>query len=332
MNESAEDRQASVGTAAPVDEAVAIGRAALWKKRIAKERTLGVDEGDEFAFHHAGWTVLFTAAACGLRSTGLWKRGRRNACDIQLDRETLRFPGLHADLVGLRILHLSDFHFNSRDRRHQDAVLAALDGIEADLCLMTGDFRFGHYGPSGHVYPIMQRLLAGLVLRHPPFAVLGNHDTAAMIPGLEALGLRVLMNEGALLYHGTAPVWIAGTDDPHKYRAASVELALDRAPAEAFKIALVHAPECIPEAAAGGVSLYLSGHTHAGQICLPWWGPVRLNARCERVYTIGRWRYGTMEGHTSAGLGNTDLAVRFNAPPRATLFTLAAGEAEAQHR
>jgi len=310
------------------EHSVPLDAAALRARRVEKERSLGVDEGDEFAFHHLGWTLLFTLGACAMRCTGLWKRGRANACAVTLERQTIVYPDLPPALEGLEILHLSDFHFSSRDTRHQKAVLAALEGVKADLCLMTGDYRFGHYGSTEHVFPVMEKLLAGLNIRSGIFGVLGNHDSLAVIPGLEALGIRVLMNEGALVQPGETPVWIAGTDDPHKYRADSLALALDGAPENSFRIALVHAPESIPEAASLGVKLYLSGHTHGGQICLPWWGPIRLNARCAREYTVGRWRYGAMEGYTSPGLGNTDLAVRFGAPPLAVLFRLTASKQE----
>lgn len=302
-------------------------RERLWQKRLAKESALGVDAGDEFAFHHLGWRILFTSLACFLRTVGLWKRGRANACAIAVEEETLCYRDLPEALEGCRILHLSDFHFSSRDTRHQRAVLDALQGLQADVCLMTGDFRFGHYGPTEHVFPILRELLESIDISLGHFAVLGNHDSAAVVPGLEDLGITVLNNRGVAVSRGGASIWIGGTDDPHKYRAASVECAMEGAPEDAFRIALVHAPECIPEAAAHGAKLYLTGHTHSGQICLPLWGPVRLNARCERRYTRGRWRFGDMEGNTSSGLGNTDLALRFGAPPRAHLFTLMRAEA-----
>src|SRR5207248_11700996 len=88
------------------------------------------------------------------------------------------------------------------------------------------------------------------------------------------------------------------------------------------KILLAHTPEVYADASARGVQLYLSGHTHAGQIRFPGIGSIRNNARCPRAYAYAHWRHGAMQGYTSAGVGCSSLPIRFNCPPEIVLIEL----------
>ena len=84
----------------------------------------------------------------------------------------------------------------------------------------------------------------------------------------------------------------------------------------------VHTPEMIPEAAQHGIDLYLCGHTHGGQICLPLIAPLLTQANCPRRYTRGAWRYGQVHGYTNTGAGASGVAVRFLCPPEIALIEL----------
>ena len=79
-------------------------------------------------------------------------------------------------------------------------------------------------------------------------------------------------------------------------------------------ILLSHTPEIYSQAAASGFQFMLSGHTHGGQICLPGGFPLLLNARCPRSLCMGAWRYKTLQGYTSRGVGVSGVDVRFNSP------------------
>ena len=80
--------------------------------------------------------------------------------------------------------------------------------------------------------------------------------------------------------------------------------------------------ELLEEAATSGIDLYLCGHTHGGQICLPWLGPVLVNARCRRRYVGGQWTYKNVQGYTSYGTGSSCVPVRFNCPPEIGVIEL----------
>ncbi len=297
-------------------------RAALWRRRLERETELGLRHGTEDDFHslRAKWTAM--AATFLLKTLRLYARGRSNACSPRLTDLAFAFPNLPPDLDGFRILQLSDFHFRSKDHAFTRAVCDLLRGVEADCCVLTGDYAFGYYGPQNFVLPHLKQVLESFRAPHGIFAILGNHDISDLVPGLRDLGITVLINEGVGLRVGDADLWLAGVDDPHKFRAECVAVALDGAPPDAFKVLLAHTPECIPEAMAHGADLYLCGHTHGGQIRFPIVGAILLNARCPRRYTMGRWRYDAMQGYTTVGLGSTDIPVRYLCPPQAARITL----------
>jgi uncharacterized protein len=117
-------------------------------------------------------------------------------------------------------------------------------------------------------------------------------------------------------------LWLIGLDDAHFYGLHDFDKALQGTATDAAKILLVHSPELIPQAAARGFGLYLTGHTHAGQLCLPGGHPVLLNARCARRYTAGPWQFNGMSGYTSAGVGSSGIFARFFCPPEIVIHTL----------
>ncbi len=299
---------------------------ALWRKRVDMEHRWNLREGDEGDFHDLRSEIRATLATFVLKLFRLYERGRRNALTPGLTQLTFRYPNLPESLDGLSILHLSDFHFSINDTMFTEAIAKLVKGMDVDLCLMTGDYRYGHFGPQDKVQEHMHRVLSGFEARYGVFGVLGNHDLSEVVPQLRDLGVRVLLNEGVLLPVGNARVWIGGVDDPHKFRCDSLEDALAEAPLDAFKILLIHSPERVPEAVRYGVDLYLCGHTHGGQVCLPVIGMVYPNARCAPQYVKGVWKAGPMQGFTTRGLGTTDLPIRYHCPPEAALITLRRGD------
>jgi predicted MPP superfamily phosphohydrolase len=159
-------------------------------------------------------------------------------------------------------------------------------------------------------------------IRGPVYGVLGNHDTICMVPGLEAIGIRMLLNESERISCDGHDLFVAGIDDAHSYRAHNIDLAVSQIPKQAFSILLSHTPEIFQEAASAGFKLLLSGHTHGGQICLPGGIPIVLDAILPRHMGGGAWKYQQMHGYTSVGAGTCIVPVRFNCPPEITLHIL----------
>jgi uncharacterized protein len=143
-----------------------------------------------------------------------------------------------------------------------------------------------------------------------------------MVPGLEDMGIRMLLNENVAIEHGAHKIYLAGIDDAHFYRVDSIEKAATGIPAGGFSILLSHTPEVYQQASYADFSLLLGGHTHAGQICLPGRIPITLGSVLPRYMGSGSWKYGDMIGYTSSGAGASIVSARFNCPPEITLHRL----------
>jgi predicted MPP superfamily phosphohydrolase len=192
--------------------------------------------------------------------------------------------------------------------------------VECDLCVLTGDYRFRTFGSIDAVIDAMRRLRANLT--GPVYAVLGNHDSVTMLPEMEDMDIRLLMNESLVIEHNGEHLYLAGIDDAHYFGVGNIEKALAGVPAGAPTVLLSHTPEVYRLAAHAGVTLLLSGHTHGGQICLPGGLPVMLDARIPRHLGRGAWQYHAMRGYTSPGAGSSVVGVRLNCPPEITLHEL----------
>lgn len=254
-----------------------------------------------------------------LRLTGTHGRGHRNALNIDLVQHPVELSHLPATFSGLRILHLSDLHIDLSPQM-ADAIVERVTGVDCDLCVLTGDYRFRSSGDIDQTLHGLARLLERVSA--PTYAVLGNHDSMRMVPQLTKMDVHVLMNEHVNVTRGEDSIYLAGIDDMHVFKLGDVAKALHDVPQEAVSILLSHTPEVYAEAALAKVDFMLSGHTHGGQICLPGGYPVILDARLPRRMGRGRWRHEQMLGYTSPGAGASLVGARFNCPPEITLHTL----------
>ncbi|NWG14459.1 MAG: metallophosphoesterase [Acidobacteria bacterium] len=273
------------------------------------------------SFHLENVHLICTLLRAVLCVSGMLRRGERNALDSRLRTLEFEFANLPASFEGFRILHLSDIHADGLAGL-AEASCARLRGLEADLCVLTGDYRYDIEGSCAAVYPEMGKILACVRAKHGVVGILGNHDFAEKIVHLERMGVRVLMNDSLEIRRGIESIWICGVDDPHYYGCDDLPGALAPVPEGAFKVLLAHSPELYEEAADRGIDLYLCGHTHAGQVCLPGGIPIVLNTSAPRRFARGIWRHGHVQGYTSAGIGCSLLPVRFNCPPEITLIEL----------
>ncbi len=254
-----------------------------------------------------------------LMPTGLYALGVRNALRPVVRKLRLEFRNLPSAFDGYRIVHLSDLHIDGL-KDLPGVVNRALSDIKADVCLMTGDYRFDTGGPSAEAWRGMRRVLVNLP--YPVYGILGNHDPCDMALALEQMGVTMLINEAMELTRAGQSIWLAGVDDSFDYRCDDLDRALEEIPRDEFKILLSHTPDLYDRAAASGVHLYLCGHTHGGQIRLPGMGAIISNSEAPRSCTLGYWRHGHMHGYTSAGVGSSMLPIRFNCPPEIAVIEL----------
>ena len=221
---------------------------------------------------------------------------------------------------GFMVLQISDLH---ADMNHGAMCRLAqlLPTLEFDICVLTGDYRGKTYGPFEATLDAVAGVRA--CLPAPVYGVLGNHDTIRMVAGLEHIGIRMLLNESAVIVRQGQAIYLAGIDDAHHFGTHDIEKAAAAIPAEGFSILLSHTPEIYRDAAEAEFDLLLAGHTHGGQICLPGSIPVTLDADLPRRMGSGAWKYREMAGYTSVGVGTSIVAARLNCPPEITLHRLA---------
>ena len=270
--------------------------------------------------HLENWYSVHSIIRNALRAVGLLGRARRNALDIRIERHDWELSHLPRAFDGFTVLHLSDLHLDINENALHAISERVRQIAHYDICVLTGDYRARTFGDIEASLLSLENLCTSL--KPPLYAVLGNHDSIRMVPDLEELGIRVLLNEAVRLDREGTSLYLAGIDDAHYYRVDNIEKAADSIPEEAFKILLSHTPEIYRQAAHAGFDLLLSGHTHGGQICLPGGYPLILDARVPRHYGKGRWHYQQMSGYTSAGAGTSIVDVRLNCPPEITLHRL----------
>ena len=297
-------------------------------------------------FHFENVPFFIEIVKLVLRVTGLHSQGRRNALALTVRENRAAIRDLPAPFDGLRVLHLSDLHLDGYPGFGQH-IANAISGLDFDVCVLTGDFRFFGSGQYHTLAAELDALAPALACRFGVYGILGNHDFIEMVPMIEARGIRMLLNESVALTTGgphpslartsafppkvggdrggaeaEASLWLVGLEDAHLYGLHDFDKGLRDVPPDAPRILLIHSPEVIPEAGSRGFGLYLTGHTHGGQFCLPGgWGPY-ANARCPRRYAAGAWQYNGMAGYTSWGTGSSGVFARFFCPPEIVIHTL----------
>jgi predicted MPP superfamily phosphohydrolase len=272
-------------------------------------------------FYWENFDLMPKALGVILKLTLLMKRSCANTLRYRLRQYDIPIERLPPAFDGYRILHLSDLHIDEiLDGGEQ--LCQTLAGLEYDLCVITGDYRFDTYGVHEETVVRMSRLMETLECPDGVVGILGNHDFIEMVPDLEALGITMLLNESLAIERDEHRIWLAGLDDAHYYEVHDIARAMADIDASEPVVLLVHSPEVIEEAEAYGIDLFLCGHTHGGQVCLPGGIPIIGNARCPRDKLSGRWRHGRMQGYTHRGTGSSGLPVRINCPPDITLHCL----------
>lgn len=258
--------------------------------------------------------------AAVFRLSGLYRRGHRNAADFRLEHVAMAFSHLPDPFDGYRILHLSDLHVGNVSTL-MDRATRSLSGLAVDLVVMSGDFQTRATPSATEAAALIDPLLKGLVARDGAVAVLGNHDSHEMAGALDTLGVQTLINESITIERMGTKLMVVGTDDVNSFYTEAAPMAL-RHCEEGFRIAVVHTAELASVAASAGYSLYLTGHTHGGQICLPGGKPLATALDTHRSLASGSWHWHGMLGYTSRGLGSGKPPLRFNCPPEATVISL----------
>jgi uncharacterized protein len=278
---------------------------------------------------------LFKAAVCGVAGLAIY--------GVVLDRHWLEtshydvhLPGLGAGLDGFRAVQLSDIHIDEFTEPY--FVREAVDRINQlapDAVFLTGDFVTAQVAPKrfaeGSAWQCAN-ILNGLKCRQR-YAIFGNHDVLVgeniLGEALKNNGITVLRNWYVPIERGNARLWLAGLDsasegtpDPEAAIPAMI-----RGQAKEPVILLCHEPdyadELLNHPASESVALMLSGHTHGGQVRLPFMPLMHLPMMGQK-YIEGWFQLGSMHLFVNRGLGTVGVPVRFACAPELTVFTLRA--------
>lgn len=240
---------------------------------------------------------------------------------VQVTEVRVKIPGLPADLDGLRILHLTDWHNRSSSQTTID-VLAAVGEERFDLICLTGDLVESQVN---QLEPIVQ-VLAQLRQEAPIFSVIGNHDWSVggpqVIRALKDIGVESLENASTSIEIRGVSLTLVGVSDLYS-RRSDVDTAFSEA-SEAFNLVLTHDPRIFPMVAERGPSLVLAGHTHGGQIRLPFFGTLYAPGQgFFPKYGDGLYWEDDSVLYISRGIGYTSiLPFRFWNRPEITVLTL----------
>lgn len=247
---------------------------------------------------------------------------------LRVETVQLKLKRLSKALSGLRIAQISDIHMggwmNAERLQHvADVVLAQ----KPDILFITGDFVTGRGLTDGTEHSIkdLADVLTPLAKAIPSFAVLGNHDywtDAQAVRGLlTTCGITDLTNAVYTWTRGGDRLHLCGVDDVW-VGEARLEEVIAQLDDESAAILLAHEPDFADTSAiTERFDLQVSGHSHGGQVVIPFFGPPILPYLGNK-YPAGLYRVGNMFQYTNRGVGMLNPAVRFNCRPEITLFIL----------
>lgn len=243
----------------------------------------------------------------------------------RLNHVLVELPRAHGYLDGLTIGFVSDLHVGPHFTKDDAArITRMLRRAKPDIILFGGDFISESPRFLEHVQDPLQDMVA--TAQYGAWGVLGNHDIAnireRVAEAIEPTGIRILKNESVRIDTHLGPLWIAGIDDVLLGKS-DLRATFAGVPADAPCIAIWHEPDRVEQAEPYGPILMLSGHSHGGQVKLPFLGPIAAPSLGKK-YVSGRYTIGDMTLFVSNGIGMYRPPVRFNVPPELVLIHLIA--------
>jgi predicted MPP superfamily phosphohydrolase len=249
--------------------------------------------------------------------------------EISVLTHTLGVRNLPEAFQDFRVAQISDIHFDEfTEPFFVRRVVEHINSLKPDLVLLTGDFiSISPRGPEfaqGAIYRCLE-ILRGIAA--PRFACMGNHDSIIGAPALHPIfasyDLPLLMNGHVPIERDGKRLWLCGVGD-YMTESADLDLTIPAAP-DGPVLLMCHAPDYVDEVIAHPrgalVDLMFSGHTHGGQVRIPFLPPYHLPAGGQK-YIEGLFRFNQMQLYVNKGIGAIGVPFRLNCPPEITLFTL----------
>jgi predicted MPP superfamily phosphohydrolase len=249
---------------------------------------------------------------------------------LDIIQRPIAVRNLPDSFAGIRIVQISDLHLDEfTEPFFIERVIRHVNELAADVVLITGDFvTLGNSTVFDANHSIRRCAeIVGTITCPLRYAILGNHDVGVSAPrviqALKANGIPVLVNQFLPIERGSDRIWLCGVDDPGTSRP-DLDLAIPRQP-DGPVILMAHEPDYAgavlrhPKGAL--VDLMLSGHTHGGQVRLPFGGPLVLPPM-GKVYPEGHFHLNNMQLYVNRGIGTVGVPFRLNCPAEITVITL----------
>jgi predicted MPP superfamily phosphohydrolase len=240
----------------------------------------------------------------------------------------IRIKNLPRSFEGYRVAQITDMHTGRTQFKYLDSVMARVKGLKPDLILITGDLIHHDSSAIEPMVALLRNFTAPVVVSF------GNHEFGPFrgddepwdvtLPqqvqdAVEGTGATVLRNKSTAITHPDGSLWLVGLDDLW-FGDFNPELAFKDVPEHQPVIALSHNPDTAEMLAAYNPDLILSGHTHGGQIRLPFYGAIRLNV-AQPQYDMGLFQLANSQLFVSTGVGYI-MRMRFNCRPEVPIFKL----------
>jgi len=242
---------------------------------------------------------------------------------IDIQHVNLTLPRLPKEFNGYRMVQISDIHFDDWMTPVKiSKTVDMVNQLEPDMIAITGDFvSMNHEHNEKAIIEEFGRLTP----KDKIIAVLGNHDhwtDADLVRNiLKESGIINVSNDIFALWRGSAPLYFCGVDD-YWERKDRLDYILEILPNRGCAILLAHEPDYVDTSAlTGRFDLQISGHSHGGQVIIPFIGPPMVPLYAEK-YPVGLYRVKEMFLYTNRGIGMIPPRVRFNCRPEITVFTL----------
>ena len=250
-------------------------------------------------------------------SYGLYEAG-----SVRIERPTIKLPHLPAAFDHLRVAFLTDIHHGPFiELDYVASIVRTTLALSPDLILLGGDYVSQD---AKYIAPCFE-VLADLKAPLGVFGVLGNHDYREGIEqtkaGFASSKIAELTNSGTWLERGSSRLRLGGVDDLW-HGKPDPRPAVGGTHADAACIVVSHNPDFAEKLHDSRVGLVLSGHTHGGQVCVPYYGAPIIPSRYGQKYLHGLVQAPATQVYISRGLGTVTAPMRYNSRPELTLLTL----------
>lgn len=246
--------------------------------------------------------------------------------------QVIKSGGLSPDASPIRLLHLSDLHVERLTHR-EARLLELIEQAQPEIIVITGDYLNLSYVNDPTARAEVRKVLARLQAPYGVYATLGSPpvDPRDTTPSLfDGLNIRLLRDEVAVLtFPDGRTLSLLGLDCEHDLQSdlSAFQKLIGLAPPNSVRVLLYHSPELMPFVQQHSVDLYLCGHTHGGQVRMPFYGAILTSTITGKRYEMGAYTEQNTTLYVSRGIGLEGLSaprMRLFCPPEIILFSLAA--------